>query len=298
MTATKRESQPKSAPGEPLPRPAIVTYDCYRALLGDFFLYKKSTRAGFTYRRFSQLAGLKSPNYLQLVIQGKRNLSTETAGPVADSLRLMGAERAYFLALVAHAGATTQKERDAAQRALLVSTRHVLTKQINSAQGEILHKWHHLVIREMTFLPDFRANGKWIAERLSNLVTPELAEESIAVLEQTGLLVRGEGGRLVSAEPVLDTGDEYSGRIESSEARRMLDLHLQAFAVWKNRLQELDASERELALINIPLARARVPEFKARMRAFQDEIIGWVQDEASPEEIFQLGLCFLPLTRK
>lgn len=275
-----------------------MTYDCYRALLSDFFAHKKSLRAGFTYRRFSHLAGLKSPNYLQLVMQGKRNLSVDTASPVADALKLTGAEKTYFLALVAHASAATQKERDAAQRQMLVSTRQALTTEMSKAHSEVLRSWHHLVIREMTFLPDFCPSASWISNRLSNLVSPEQAEESLALLQRAGLLQPNSTGGLSPAEPVLDTGDNFSNKLDASQARRMLDYHLQVFAVWRRRLEELSPEDRELALLNIPLNHSRLAEFKERLRAFQDEIIGWVKDEPDPQDIYQLGLCLLPLTRR
>ncbi|MEO5668060.1 MAG: TIGR02147 family protein, partial [Bdellovibrionota bacterium] len=55
--------------------PDILRYGEYRAFLADFYAYKKSQRSGFSYRLFAAKAKLKSPNYLQLVMQGKRNLS-------------------------------------------------------------------------------------------------------------------------------------------------------------------------------------------------------------------------------
>ena len=51
----------------------VFRYLDYRAFLADF--YKAKKRRGFSYRAFSRAAGLGAPNYLKLVIAGKRNLT-------------------------------------------------------------------------------------------------------------------------------------------------------------------------------------------------------------------------------
>ena len=55
----------------------VFQYLDYRVFLADFYRTKK--RSGFSYRAFSRAAGLGAPNYLKLVIAGKRNMSQETA---------------------------------------------------------------------------------------------------------------------------------------------------------------------------------------------------------------------------
>ena len=84
----------------PVLYPEIARYSCYRAFLKDFFTYKKSLRSGFSYRQFSLLVGLRSPNYLQLVIQGKRNLTETTGRRLAEALKLSAKEVNYFEALI------------------------------------------------------------------------------------------------------------------------------------------------------------------------------------------------------
>jgi hypothetical protein len=53
-------------------RPSIFQYSDYRAFLRDHFAYMKATNASYSFRTFSRLAGFNSPNFLQLVYDGKR----------------------------------------------------------------------------------------------------------------------------------------------------------------------------------------------------------------------------------
>lgn len=55
----------------------VYGYLDYRAFLADLYTAKKAR--GFSYRSFSRRAGLSSPNYLKLVIDGQRNLSAKMA---------------------------------------------------------------------------------------------------------------------------------------------------------------------------------------------------------------------------
>src|SRR5437868_3603521 len=95
--------------------PQILSYRNYRQFISDSYHFKKSLRAGFSFRRFSQMVGIRSPNYLQLVIQGKRNLSSEMAERVAKTLSLLGQEKRYFVALVALENAKGEESREQAQ---------------------------------------------------------------------------------------------------------------------------------------------------------------------------------------
>ena len=54
----------------------IFSYTNYRAFLRDLYLTKKSESSGFSHRVFVRMCGFASPNFLKLVIEGKRDAST------------------------------------------------------------------------------------------------------------------------------------------------------------------------------------------------------------------------------
>jgi len=65
----------------------IFEYDNYRAYLRDLYKFYKETKPHFSYRYFPQKAGFRSPNFLQLVIEGKRNLSPESIEKFTNALK-------------------------------------------------------------------------------------------------------------------------------------------------------------------------------------------------------------------
>jgi uncharacterized protein (TIGR02147 family) len=274
-----------------LKRPKIEEYHSYRQFLADFFAYKKSLRATFSYRRLSDLVGTKSPNFLLLVIQGKRNMSEKIGESVAKVFELTLPEKDYFLALVRKENAENAAQLEEADHALLRALSKLTTKEITRGNTEILARWFHLVVRELVFLPDFNPSGEWISNRLNQLITPEEAHKSLDFLLRTGFLKKDDAGKWQATDPVVDTGEHFSNA-------SVLRTHLETMAVWQSILPGLPENKRELGLLNIPISSAKIPEFKKRIRAFQDEIVGWLQSETEFDEVVQLGCYLIPLTEK
>ena len=84
----------------PKPDINIFIYLEYRKYLEDFYNLTKKLNPKFSFRVFSDAAGVKAPNFLQLLIQGKRNLKQATIPRVAQALELNGEESEYFRLLV------------------------------------------------------------------------------------------------------------------------------------------------------------------------------------------------------
>lgn len=270
---------------QPLPYPEIARYKCYRAFLNDFFNYKKSLRAGFSYRQFAALVGLKSPNYLQLVIQGKRNLTETTAERLAEALKLQKNEIQYFMALVVFDNAATSEEKQKAERHLYVVSKKLISKILPEEQQEVLHEWYHLLVRELVFLKDFEPSGDYIAKKLKNIITPAQAEASFKLLLRTGYIER-IGNKYQSTEPILDTG------LDIFTHPFMQEVHAKMLKTWSQKIVELGYREQELGVLHIPLPKAKIPELQEKIRRFQDEIIGWaeaLQNQGNADEIVQLG---------
>ena len=77
----------------------MFTYNNYRSYLKDYYTSKKQ-KPGFSYESFSRSLGIKSGNYLKLVIDGKRSLTLENIHGFARVIGLTGEELNYFESLV------------------------------------------------------------------------------------------------------------------------------------------------------------------------------------------------------
>src|SRR5690606_36868144 len=153
----------------PVPRAPeldVFQYLDYRALLRDWYQAHNSDGRSFSFRAFARRAGLKSPNYLKLVMDGERNLTPQTAERFAKGLGLEGDGASYFIDLVAFNQAATLTERNK-QYARLTSFRgYRKAHKIDLAHAAYHSASYMPAIREMAASPSARGEPDWIAERL------------------------------------------------------------------------------------------------------------------------------------
>ncbi len=268
--------------------PLVRNYLSYRTFLCDWFEFKKRHRAGFSYRRFSAVLGLKSPNFMQLVLAGERNLSEELAKKVCEQLGLKGSQKNYFLAIVGYEQAKSQEEKLKFEKLLLIEKRKMVTTHVEKLKTEILSRWYHMLVRELVFLPNFEPSGEFISSALNGLISEQEAEVSIRMLIESGFIEKGENGKYQAKEAALDTGDFIFKRA------LMQENHSQTLQIWGKNLKDLNTHEQELGLLHIPINSEKIPELRDRIRKFQDEIIGWLCEEKNPDRVVQLGTYLIP----
>lgn len=287
-------------------------YSDYRSYLRDWFESRKALRPGFSYRRFSALLGLKSPNFMQLVISGQRGVSAEVANRLCRVMGLRGAERTYFLALVEHDGfagacaggahtrgaeaggsagsAAGEAEREAA-KALLIARRRLVTSHLERVKEIIVSEWYHMLVRELVCLPSFEPTGAYVSRALNGLISEEEAANSLKLLMEVGLFIRGEDGRWQTRDAALDTGNFVFARSTYERA------HAGTLKAWASALDRLNPSEQELGLLHVPIASEKIPELRERIRRFQDELIGWLCEEKNPDRVVQVGTYLIPFDK-
>lgn len=89
----------------------LHSYTDYRKYLRDFYDSKKQQSSSFTYALFAKKANLGSANYLQMIIQGRRQLTPATIQQFAKAIPLLGDELNYFESLVLSNQSQTPAER-------------------------------------------------------------------------------------------------------------------------------------------------------------------------------------------
>ena len=87
--------------------PDICRYTDYRKFLQDYYEEARRKNPGFSYRVFSERAGIKSRGFLCNVLQGRRSLLKSNIFALAQMMRLNKVESDYFENLVAFNDAVT-----------------------------------------------------------------------------------------------------------------------------------------------------------------------------------------------
>ena len=136
-------------------KPDIFAYLSYREYLSDYYDAAKANTRAFSYRYFSRKAGYSSPNFLKLVIDGKRNLSAESVEKFARALKLGRDEGRFFANLVALEQAETDADRNEAYEKIAASRTFRAARRLDHGFFDYLSHWHNPAIREMVLRPEF-----------------------------------------------------------------------------------------------------------------------------------------------
>ena len=271
--------------------PKMIEYSDYHEYMGDYYRFKKAQNRHFSFRRFSALAGIKSSNFLMLVMNRRRKLSPAMATAVARAMKLTKPESDYFTALVNIEHEKSPEGCEKFERERRIAIKKIIAKDVPTDKSEFLSCWYYALVRELAFLPDFAASAPWIAKKLGGLITEDQAEKSIRLLVNLGFW-KSVDGKIQVADVFLGTGREDKQYAEIQLAGN----HRQNLLAWAKILEGLPKQKRELGVINIPIDAEKIPELKKRIRRFQDEIVGWLQDEKNPTLLVQLGTYLVPVT--
>ncbi|HKU42222.1 MAG TPA: TIGR02147 family protein [Polyangiales bacterium] len=265
----------------------VFRYLDYRSFLADFYAAKK--RRGFSYRAFSRSARLGAPNYLKLVITGKRNLTAQMAERFASSCGLRGDAAAYFQNLVEFNQATTAAERNASYRQLSRFRRYRDAHKLERAHAAYHSTWYLPAIRELCASPSFREDPAWLASVLRPPIKTSEAKHALELLLELGLLVRTADGRLQQNEPVVTTGPE-------TRHMNIRNYHTEMLRRAIDAIEVVPAKERDISSLTLCLGPEGLARFKQRIAEFQQELIDLAEHEAERSQAVQVNFQLFPLS--
>ncbi|MBI4238804.1 MAG: TIGR02147 family protein [Deltaproteobacteria bacterium] len=263
---------------------SLYAYTDYRAYLRDAYLAAKRANPVCSYRYFARRAGFASPNFLQLVIEGKRNLSQESIHRFAGAFKLRRRERLFFEVLVHFNQAKDPEEQNGYYQRLLEFPEYCQAVTLAQEQYEFLTRWYYPVIQDLTTLPGFREDPEWIAKRLRYEITASQAREALDCLQRLGLLICNDDGHLQPAERHLTTGDV-------ARSAASYHYHQQMMERAKRALQTQTEAQREFGALTIALNTKQLKMLKTAIRDFRKVALNLLsQGDEQPTAVYQLNI--------
>lgn len=289
----------------------LFEYQDYRAYLRDFYQFQKQRSSAYSYRAFAQRAKLASPNYLKLVIDGARRVTEKNLPQFLRGLKLNSFEAEYFRHLVLF-----QESQDSETQALsaremtrLRTRSHRVAHELDRSRHDYFKHWHHVAVREMVMLDDFRDDPEWIARRLGFKITPSEASESIELLLTMGFIRREVvlqpviAPELTPGAPLTQARFKYSvdeplvTTIDETTSHLIRGFHRQFIELSSHSLNNDALSAREVSSLTLAVPKSKVPEIKKALRDFRKELNRAFSDASGNEEVYHLLINFFPLTQ-
>lgn len=270
--------------------PDIFEYLDYRKFLADYYVQAKENNRAFSYRYFSRKAGYSSPNFLKLVIDGQRNISTESIGRFALALKLNNSQSRFFANLVAFNQATTGEEKNQAFERVAASRRFRQARKLDRDFYVYLSHWYYPAIREMVGRHDFVEDPDWIASQLLPPVQPSQARACLELLLELGLVLRDSSGRLTRGEASITTGHEVRSLAIGNYHRQMLERAAESIELVKSE-------NRDISALTVSISGETVAELKDRIHDFRELLIDRCDRDEQPDAVYQINIQLFPLTK-
>ncbi len=175
--------------------PEILEFADYREYLRTYYTFKKNEGRGFSFRYFSRRVGLRSPNYLKLVMDGQRNLTAEMAERFTKALDLSGAEATYFVELVAHSQAKCDSQRQRHHNRLVAL--RTASEPLPPLHVEYFSLWYVQAIEARLRSVEGAMALEPLVQSMCPAVSATEARNGLRVLKALGLVAQDEAGGLV-----------------------------------------------------------------------------------------------------
>ncbi len=268
--------------------PKIFEYTDYRVYLQDYHGFQKQKMPAYSFRGFAQKAGLSSPNYYKLVMDGKRNLSRKSITKFQAGLGLSGKKAEYFENLVFFNQSETLTDRNFFFARLLKARTRAGLRHLDEHQFQMFAHWHHTAIREMVLLGDFRKQPAWISKRLRRKISPKQAEESLELLGSLGLIKKTANG-YAQVDTHISTRDEVRSFF-------VKNFHDQMMRQARESLDEIAGPERDISSVTLAIRRRDFARLKERLQLMRKELLNLAAESGEAEEVVQINMQLFPLT--
>ncbi len=278
--------------------PQVSDYMDYRQFLKDFYAFKKDQSKAqirpYNYQVFSAAANIKSPNYLKMIIEGRRNLSGDMILKFAKALGLDKAQTEDFKLLVKFTQASDPADRNVFLKQL--SEYRVEQKlksgEIDKKTWDKIPNWVAWIIYAMVDQEGVKFDTRSIRTLLRAKATEDEIEQAIASLVDSGEIVRDP----VSGELKKAFNLEQPEEIPVALVRK---LQAQLMYLGLESLYQDSPTEREFGTLTLSLNKEEFEEIRFKLRQMRkalnkDNAIA--RGAKKGDRVYQLNLQLFPVT--
>lgn len=297
---TQSERQPELQ-AERLQPPVLAEYTDFRRFLKDIYDYRRATEGTglrpYSYSTFSAAADIKSPNYLKLIIEGRRNLSEDMIGRFARALRLNRAEAEEFRALVRYGQASQPLERNHFLKELadLRAQRAFDSGHINQRSWEKVPGWIGWVLYAMTEQSNVAFDPSVLEKLFRARATADDIRHSLDKLLTSGDLARGPANdEVVKARDLIESPQELPVALIRKLQAELIYLGIES--LFRDSPKEREFGAMTVAMTEEEFQQVRFEIRQLRKRLQKDFLVK--RKSTKGDRVFQLNIQLFPVTEK
>jgi hypothetical protein len=248
----------------------IYNYLDHREYLKSYYEEQKKRNSNFSFRNFSEKVGVKAPSFLQLIIEGKRNIASRTVPKISEAIGHSAEEAEYFRRLVLFGQAKTIKEKDRLFFELVQIRKPTRMHQLSRLQFDHYSYWYSEAIRELLnyyeFNPDKRYAFRKLGAALSPAITESQARQAIKKLLKLGL-IKEDGNH----ETMIQLAGES--------------------------LDRFPRETRDISSVTMSISPECFSLLKKEIQQFRKRVMEVVKVDKHPGSVYQMNFQFFPMTK-
>ena len=273
----------------------IFEYLDYREFLRDYYQSKKAANPAFSLRAFSDKIGFKAKDFISRVMQGDKNLSTQSIQKIVTGLKFGKREASFFEDLVWFNQAQTMDEKNSwfqkMQNELKIVRFTEGQHQLAFYQYQVYSHWRHLVVRSLIGMYGFHGDFTSLAKSVHPTITIEEAKESVELLEKCNLVKKNEDGSYELVNKDITTGDRTS-------KIALRGFHQHCLALGAESIDRDPPTMRNISGLTLGISQAGYEKIVERMSAFRKEIAQIANEDKDADKVYQMQLLLFPIGGK
>jgi uncharacterized protein (TIGR02147 family) len=267
---------------------SVYQHTDYREYLNAYFAERKGSDPKFSHRYLGRRLGLSSPNFIMMVMQGKRNLTRPMAFRISQEFKHNPKEAEYFESMVGLARARSTAEKDRYFTRMAELRRRTDVAKIEESQYEYYSNWYNLVIRELVTYPEFKGDIDWLAKSVRPPITPKQARRSVELLLELGFIVT-KGSTYLRRSAVISTGLQVSSLAVTKFHRTMAQRAAEAMDTVPKR-------ERDMTACTVSISEKGFEQVKEVVTDCRKKIMAIAEANSPPERVYQVNFHVFPVS--
>ena len=279
--------------------PVLSAYTDYRQFLSDFYQYKrelhKNDVRSYTYAMFSAAADIKSPNYLKLIIEGRRNLSDSMILRFAKALQLTKEQTQEFQALVLYNQEVEPIKRNEFLKRLadIRIDQQIHEGKIDTKTWDKVPNWITWVLQGMVEQRGVVFEPSRLQRLFASKVNLSDIEQALAKLLQTGEFAHDPLTHIITrARKLIESPENVPIELVRKIQAELMYLGLES-------LFRDEASEREFGALTISVNHEEFEQIRFELRQLRKRLhrdIAAKREQGPGERVYQLNIQFFPVT--
>ena len=254
----------------------------------DFYEERKRSSL-FSWREFSKLAGFASPNFMQLVCEGKSRLSKTGVEKVADAMGLAGADRDYFFAMERFGDARSDSMKLQAFNEMQKIAKENRLRVVDAEAFKYFESWVNPVLREL-------------APIMPGAKPLELARQCIPVVSAAEVrhsldfMCHAEFLKKIGEDTYVQTEKVVTGSTEAIPlALRSMNRQMSKFAT--EAIDEVPPEKRHITGVTFGISEETYQWLVQKLETLRQQVVAMAAKEKEYDKVYRLNLQLFPLTK-